>query len=133
MFFYRAASLCGHCPSVKPAFAQVAEFVMERNTDKDFSVGGVDCSQKGAPEELCEGIHAAQPGCDGSAAGSKSAPRVLYFDTSDWGAKGENGVPYVDMAALGEHPGAMRSWVEQQGVAAANANAELNSAAKKEL
>ena len=80
-------------------------------------------------------ISSSHSGVDGSSAGTKQAPRVIYFDSSDWGAKGENGVPYVDMQALGEHPGAMRVWVEGQGVASANVNAELNAAAaaKEEL
>ena len=110
MFFYRASSLCGHCPSVKPTFAQVTEYIMERNTLKEFSVGAIDCSQKGAPTELCDGVHETHPGVDGTPAGSKSAPRVVYFN-GDWGEKGENGVPYVDMMSLGEHPGQMRKWL----------------------
>ena len=67
VMFYRAASLCGHCPAIKPKFALVADYVMQRTGGKDFSVGAVDCSQKGAPEALCDGIWATHPGVDGSA------------------------------------------------------------------
>ena len=124
VMFYRAASLCGHCPAIKPKFALVADYVMQRTGGKDFSVGAVDCSQKGAPEALCDGIWATHPGVDGSAPGSRSAPRVILFD-GEWGEKGERGTPYNDPVNLGEHPGNMRAWLEEQGVAAASATAEV--------
>ena len=40
VMFYRAASLCGHCPAIKPKFALVADYVMQRTGGKDFSGRG---------------------------------------------------------------------------------------------
>lgn len=89
-------------------------------------LSATSCSPNTAAADTHQGV-------DGASLGSKSAPRIVYYEGPDWEKQGH---PFMDPASLGEKSGMMLTWLANMGQPAALAAAEdvaQERAAKEEL